>query len=154
MLRWLRMRGSDRRFRWLGVPRNRRARSPGLALWKAALAGLVLVASGCGEGDGAGKLSPKSPREAANGLETAFSGAGGEASQTVAAAAGAMKNGDYEKAAVSLGTLRGGGNLTLDQGLAVHSSMLALEEQLIRGVEAGDPKARQAYEILKHMKKK
>ena len=55
---------------------------------------------------------------------------------------------------MSLGALRGGGNLTLDQGLAVHSSMLALEEQLIRGVESGDPKARQAYEVLKRMKKK
>lgn len=118
------------------------------------LAGLILVTSSCGGGDGAGKLTPKSPKDAASGLETAFSGASGEVSQTVSAAAGAMKSGDYEKAAVSLGTLRGAGNLSLDQGIALHSSMLSLEEQLIRGVEAGDPKARQAYEVMKRMKKK
>ncbi len=154
MLRWLKIQSSGRLFGRRDVPQSHRVRSPDLTPWATALAGLVLVTSGCGGGDGAGKLSPKSPKEAASGLETAFSGAGGEASQTVAAAAGAMKSGDYEKAAMSLGALRGGGNLTLDQGLAVHSSMLALEEQLIRGVESGDPKARQAYEVLKRMKKK
>ena len=118
------------------------------------LASLAVVVPGCGGGDADGKLTSKTPREAASGLETAFSGESVEARQTVSAAASAMKSGDYEKAALSLGAIRASGSLTPQQGIAVHSSMVSLEEQLVHGVEAGDPKARQAYEILKRMKKK
>jgi len=117
------------------------------------LAGMIVLAAGCGGGDSGGKLSPKTPKDAAAGLESAFTGANGEARQAVSVAATAMKGGDYEKAALSLGALRGSGNLTVQQGMAVHSSMLSLEAQLVQGVEAGDPRAKQAYDLLKRMKK-
>jgi hypothetical protein len=41
------------------------------------------------------------------------------------------------------------GSLTVDQGIAVHNSMISLEARLISAVEAGDANAKRAYDQLK-----
>ena len=69
-------------------------------------------------------------------------------------AAEALRVGDFEKAVVSLQHTKTAESLTLQQGMAVHSSVVLLEQQLIQAASAGDQKAQQAYNLLKAMKRK
>ena len=71
----------------------------------------------------------------------------------VSAASEAMRNGEYEKAIVTLHTVKQAPGITMEQGLAIHSSMVTLEQTLINAIERGDPKAKQAYELLRRMKR-
>jgi ABC-type glycerol-3-phosphate transport system substrate-binding protein len=100
---------------------------------------------------------PSTPKEAATQLQQAFTAAGpevtAEVKQNAAVASQAMRSGEYEAAVQSLGAIKQSQNLTLDQGLAVHNSMVALEARLIAAIEAGDPNAKRAYNLLKRMKK-
>ncbi len=64
-----------------------------------------------------------------------------------------MRKGEYEKAIVSLHTARQATNITLEQGLAIHSSMVTLERDLINAIERGDENAKKAYELLRRTKR-
>ena len=66
-----------------------------------------------------------------------------------------MRAGDYEKAVVALQVIRSGSgtNVTFEQGLAVHYSVVAMERKLINAVEAGDENAKRAYKVLKELKR-
>jgi len=115
---------------------------------------VCLAWMGCSKGEEADVGMPKNSTEAASQLESAF-GQASEASRAAAiAAAEAMRQKDYEKAVVSLQTVRSTENVTLDQGLAVHGTIVALEAELVSAVQSGDPKAKQAYELLKALKRK
>jgi hypothetical protein len=94
------------------------------------------------------------PTEAASQIEQAFQNANPEVRSAAAMAAEAMRNGEYEKAVVSLTTVKSGPSVTLDQGLAVHSSTVALEARLVSAMASGDENARHAYGLLKAMKAK
>ena len=61
----------------------------------------------------------------------------------------ALKSADYEKAILSLEAMKARQNLTFEQGMAVHNSMVSLEAKLIAVMEAGDPNGKRAYELLK-----
>jgi len=87
-------------------------------------------------------------------LETAFQEAPEAARVAASSAAEAMRQKDYEKAVVSLQTVRATENVTLEQGLAVHATILSMEGELVSAAQAGDPKAKQAYELLKALKRK
>ena len=112
--------------------------------------GLLLV--GCGSSPDDGLAS--NTEEAAEQMERAFAGSQGFEHEMVKAASEAMRQGDYEKAVVSLQSVKASTNAaTLEQGLAIHSSTVALESELLAAKAAGDQKAAQAYELLKAMKR-
>lgn len=131
-------------------PRARRSAS--LSATFSALGAALLTLAGCGKG-GDGPGIAKNPQEAASQLDQAFAAAAPEIRQSVAAAAAAMRSGEYEKAVLNLQVVRNSQALTLDQGLAIHSSVVALETSLLNGIAAGDPGSRRAYELLKAMKR-
>ncbi len=118
-----------------------------------AAASLILL-TGCGDSSDSDTKIARTPKEAASQIEQAFAQATGETRQTAAAASEAMRTGDHEKAVVSLRAIRSGADLTVQQGIAIHSSTVTLEASLISAAESGDEKARRAYELLKAMKRK
>lgn len=127
-----------------------RAMSPRLFLPLAGAA-LLGLAAGCGKADeDAGVLTPV---QAARSLDEHFAEAPPDVQQTVRVASEALREGNAEKAVVALQTARSQPTLTLDQGLAVHNSLVALEHQLIAAADAGDENAKRAYELLKRVKR-
>ena len=117
------------------------------------LAGLALVTYGCGTRDD-GKIIATSPKQAASQLDQAFANSTAEVKQNASSASDALRQWDYEKAVVSLQAVRDRPGITLEQGLAIHGSVVTMEERLIRGMEAGDERAKRAYQLLKQMKRK
>ena len=94
--------------------------------------------------------APK-PKAVATQLDQAFSSANVEVKKEATVASEALRTANYEEALHSLYTVRKQGNLTLEQGMAVHNSMVALEGALIGAINAGDPKAKRAYELLREL---
>jgi hypothetical protein len=118
----------------------------------AVLAVLVLILGfGCRRGDRVVKAD--SPKEAASYLDQTFEQARPEVKEAAAAASAALRAGQYEKAVVSLETVQGAKDITLDQGLAVHSSMIVLERDLIAAIQAGDANAKRVYALLRQLKR-
>ena len=114
---------------------------------------LVFLQS-CGQSDQAtGAAVPRNPQEAASQLQTVFAKAAPEIKQTADTASNAMRNGDYEKAVVALQVIRNGTNVTFEQGLAVHNSVVAMERKLVNAADAGDENAKRAYRLLKELKR-
>ena len=116
----------------------------GLALW------LALDASSCSKPEtGDAPPPPATPKQAATQLQQAFAAAPPEVKQNASVASEALSAANYEQAIQSLQQIKAGQNLTLEQGRAVHQSMVSLEQRLLNGVAAGDPAAKRAYELLK-----
>jgi hypothetical protein len=113
----------------------------------------ALLLSGCGSKDEALPVV-KTPEQAASQIDQAFANANGVARDVAAAASDAMRKGDFEKAIVSLQTVKASPDVTLDQGLAIHSTTIMLEERLISAMGSGDKNAERAYQLLKAMKRK
>jgi hypothetical protein len=119
----------------------------------AGLAVLGLLAGGaCGRRNADARIA-QSPKEAASQLETAFAAADAEAKAAAEAASQALRNAEYERAMVSLQTIRARENVTLEQGIAVQSSIVNLETSLVKAMDAGDPEARRIYTLLKELKR-
>ena len=117
-----------------------------------ALTGLVLT--GCSKSTDQGEMAvPENPAEAATQVEQVFQGAPPELQKAVDVASEGLRDGDYEKAALSLQALRASESLTFEQGMAVHNSMVALEAEMVGAMQAGDPQAKAAYERLKKIKR-
>ena len=109
---------------------------------------------GCGKSDEAtGAVAPRNPQEAASQLQTVFAKAAPDIKQTAETASNAIRKGDYEKAVVALQVIRSGTNVTFEQGLAAHNSIVAMERQLINAADAGDENAKRAYRLLKELKR-
>lgn len=123
------------------------------ALLLFSLASACVLLPGCSRSNEEMPLA-KTPEQAASQIEDAFAGANATTRQVAAAASEAMRKGEYEKAIVSLETVKSATNVTLDQGFAIHSSTVALEQRLISAMEAGDKNAERAYQMLKAFKKK
>lgn len=118
----------------------------------------TLLVSGCGREDPAPQKGSRSaasakPKEAAAQLETVFASAPVEAKDNANIASEALRVADYEKAVVSLQVIKEQGNLTLDQGMAIHNSMVSLESKLITAIAQGDENAKRAYDLLKKSKR-
>jgi hypothetical protein len=96
---------------------------------------------------------PVKPKEAATQIEQAFVATEGEVKTVANVASEALQKADYEAAVQSLELLKERGSLTVEQGIAVHNSMVSLEAKLIAAMEAGDPSARRAYEQLKRARR-
>ena len=107
--------------------------------------------AGCSESPEAGTptATPLQPQEAASQLQQAFTSANPEVKNNATVASDALRTADYEKAIQSIQTIKARQNLTYDQGIAVYNTERALEARLIAGMNAGDPNAKRAYELLK-----
>jgi hypothetical protein len=113
---------------------------------------VMLLLHGCAESsDNLSEAVPRNPKEAASQLEQVFEAAAPEIKQNVSVAAGALQQNDYEKAVVSLQVLRNGKNITLDQGLAIHNSEIALRRKILSAMEAGDENAKRAFRLLREL---
>lgn len=110
----------------------------------------VLLVGGCGS-KSEGSMSSANPAEAAAELDRTFKNADAATKKNADAVSEAMKRGEFEKAVVSLQNVRRSGSLTLDQGVAVHRSVISVESELISAMESGDENARKAYQLLKQM---
>jgi len=114
------------------------------------------VLTGCGkkpEAEPVVTAQPPKPAEAASQLSQAFSAADQELKTVADAASTALQTADYEAAVQSLSMMKERGSLTVDQGIAVHNSMVSLETRLINAIAAGDANAKRAYEQLKKSRK-
>jgi hypothetical protein len=118
----------------------------------AALAAAVMLCTGCGSDDPEMEL-PKTPAAAAERIEEVFAEEQPVVRDTATAAREAVRVGDYEKAVVALQALKQRPAPNLEQGLAVHGYMVALEAELINASAAGDERAKRAYELLRKMKR-
>lgn len=120
-----------------------------------ALLGLLLGLglSACNKRDG-DAVNVGTPKAAAAGLDAAFSAAPAPVQENVRLVSQAMRDGHYDQAVVSLQVVRSQENLSLEQGMAIQGSILTLEQQLVQGVQSGDPNAKRAYELLKALKRK
>ena len=122
-------------------------------IWACALGlALLLGFSGCGSKSaqpGEGSANPPKPKEAASQLQQAFVAAEPEMKETATIASKALQTTDYDAAMESLQVIKARGNLTLEQGMAVQNSMIALETKLVAAADAGDLVAKAAYERLK-----
>lgn len=121
----------------------------------AILAGALncLLAVSCSKSSDDGRLTAKSPQQAASTLEESFAGSTPAVQQDVRVVSDALRKREFEKAVVSLQVVQQAPNITLQQGMAIHNSALLLEKELIDAIERGDPKAKQAYELLRRMKR-
>jgi hypothetical protein len=121
----------------------------------ASIAVLLLAVSGCGKSANEITVSatPPQPKVAASQLQKAFTDATPEVRNTAQVASQALETANYEQAVQSLQAIKARENLTLQQGTAVYNSEMALEARLIAGIEAGDPNAKRAYELLKKSKR-
>jgi hypothetical protein len=119
------------------------------------LVATIVFLQGCSRsGDAAAEVVPRNPKEAATQLQRVFESATVELKQNANVASQAMRDGDYEKAVVALQTMRNGKDITLEQGMAIHNSAVAMEVKLINAMDAGDQNAKRAYQLLKELKRK
>ena len=116
---------------------------------------LLLGLNGCGKPptNGTPTATPPKPKEAASQLDQVFVSANVEVKNTANVASEALRTANYEKAIDSLQLIKARQNLTFEQGMAVYNSERALEASLIAGVNAGDPNAKRAYELLKQRRR-
>lgn len=94
-------------------------------------------------------VTPPKPKEAATQIQQVFANANTEVKAVADVASQAMRTADYEGAVESLAVIKRQANLTPEQGMAIHNSMVSLEAQLIAAMNAGDANAKRAYELLK-----
>lgn len=119
-----------------------------------AMLAVLTVLTGCGSREEKDMKAAATPAEAASGMERAFASAADETRHAAGMVAEALRRGEYEKAVVSLTTVRTATNVTLEQGMAVHQSTLQLEARLAAEIAAGNEAATRAYGLLKAMKAK
>lgn len=113
---------------------------------------LFLAACG-GAGSSDEAVMASNPQQAASQLEQAFANSPGDVKENAGIASDALRSGDYEKAVVALEAIRAKPDVSLEQGLAIHSSAVMMEARLIQAAAAGDERAKRAYELLKRMKR-
>ncbi len=122
--------------------------------WLASLVSVLGFGCGSGAKSEADLKLPATPAEAAAQVEEVFATSEPVAKENAAAAAEAVRTGNYEKAVVALQSLKARPEATLNEGLAVHGYLVTLEAKLINDAAAGDEKAQRAYELLRKMKRK
>lgn len=112
----------------------------------------ALFFAGCSKSPEAEAGMATTPEQAASQMEQAFANSDAKMRELAAAASEALRKSEYENAVVSLQTIRGG-EMTPEQRMAVYGSAVTLEARLLNAMQSGDPKAAQAYELLKAMKR-
>ncbi len=111
----------------------------------------ALALAGCGSEEDGNLRRSDSPAQAAEHLADAFANANDRKKKNVNDAAAAIEKGEYRRALIAIETIKTEPEITYEQGLAVNDLMINLERELISGVDAGDPQAIAAYELLKRI---
>lgn len=96
--------------------------------------------------------APKNISEAASELEQVFADADSATKKNASVATQALRDGKYDKAVVSIMSIRNQDNLSFKQGMILRNSMVTLQQDLISAVEDGDPHAIKAMELLGQVK--
>lgn len=112
----------------------------------------ALGLAGCGSGDDTAPVTTTA--QAVHQLDRAFATASGNFRKAASDATQALEAGNLGQAVESLGALRSSEGVTIDQGLAVHNTLVLLESTLLEKAESGDAEARRAYALLKQLKAK
>ncbi|HVR36805.1 MAG TPA: hypothetical protein VMS21_13230 [Methylomirabilota bacterium] len=94
---------------------------------------------------------PKNTSEAADQMEAVFAEAPPQVKANAVDASQALKTKDYEQAVIIVHALQTQENLTHEQGLAARNTMVTLQKDLIRAMEAGDTNAQKAFERLREL---
>lgn len=113
---------------------------------------LLLAAPGCGGGSD-DPAHAETTEQSATQLDAAFADASAGVKKGVTDASEALRKQNYQKAVVSLGVVQTSKDITLEQGMAIHGSMISLEAELISAMESGDKNAEKAYRMLRAMKR-
>jgi hypothetical protein len=96
--------------------------------------------------------APRSTKEAAAQLEAAFANEDAETKAQASQAAAALRQGQYEKAVVTLQAMRARQAGTLKEGLAVHNSLVSLEVAIVEAMDGGNQDAKRAFQLLRQLK--
>ena len=117
--------------------------------WRLLIGLLVGTLFGCGMSeDERLARTPKNVLEAASQLESAFADADPATRENIGIATQALRDGQYDKAVVSIMHIRNQDNLTFEQGMILRNSMVTLQQDLVRAAEDGDPQAIKANALL------
>ncbi|MBT5927739.1 MAG: hypothetical protein HOH33_14085 [Verrucomicrobia bacterium] len=114
---------------------------------------LLMLAMGCGGGsEGGGLRNSKTVEGAADHLVEAFDGSSVQLKKHARSASESMRKGKYRAALISIQEIKLSGEVAhFEEGAAVRDSLVNLEEELIYGMENGDPNAAKTYELLKRV---
>ena len=96
--------------------------------------------------------APKNISAAASELEQVFADADSVTKKNASVATQALRDGKYDKAVVSIMSIRDQDNLSFEQGMILRNSMVTLQQDLISAAEDGDPNAIKAMELLRQVK--
>jgi len=116
----------------------------GLEFFIALVAGGLLL-MGCGKSSDA--------KQAAVEIEKAFENADSATKQNAAIVSQSMREGQFDQAVVSLTTIQANRDATPEQLRAIQNSSIALQDELMRRMEAGDEKAKAAYKLLQELRR-
>ncbi len=120
------------------------------ALLSACLASaFILGIAGCTKGGTETKVPILKAEQAASGLQQAFAKADPQVKNDAAMVSEALRTADYEKAVVSLGLIKARPDLSAEQRMALHEAQVTLTDRLMAAIDAGDDKAKRAYELMK-----
>jgi hypothetical protein len=120
------------------------------ALKNFASCALALGLCACGKNESS---STPTPQQAVARVQEAYAGADPATKQVIASMSEAVDKGEYDRAVISLTTLRSAPATTPEQQGAVIQSAQAIEAKLLRAIEAGDKNAERAYQLMKEMKR-
>lgn len=95
---------------------------------------------------------PKNMSEAASELEQVFANADSATKENASIATRALREGEYDKAVVSIMSIKNQDNLSFEQGMILRNSMVTLQRDLMSAAEDGDRNAVKAIELLGRMK--
>jgi hypothetical protein len=110
-----------------------------------ALSVVGLTLMGCGKSTNA--------KQAAVEIEKAFANADAATKQNAVVVSQSMREGQFDQAVVSLTAIQAQRGTTPEQLQAIQNSSIALQDELIRRMEAGDEKAKAAYKLLQEMRR-
>ena len=110
----------------------------------------VLLLAACSKSP---ELSAPSPQQAADRVQQAYASADADMKQAVANLSESMRKEDFERAVVSLTTIRAKPAATAEQQQAIIQSAQAIEMNLISRINAGDKNAERAYQLMKELKR-
>jgi len=115
------------------------------------LAAVFLFGCGMSEDERLARV-PKNLTEAASELDQVFANADSVTKGNASIATLALREGKYDKAVVSIMSIRNQDNLTFEQGMILRNSMVTLQQDLIGAAKDGNANAIKALERLQQMK--
>ena len=92
-------------------------------------------------------------KQAAVEIDKAFANADSATKQSAAIVSQSMREGQFDQAVVSLTAIQAKSDASPEQRKALQNSSIALQDELMRRMEAGDEKAKAAYKLLQELRR-